>query len=119
MDLPRVAGVFANRAVFSTTGFRPAGRALVRALGSEDENVRTIAGMFLVQTGRRAESVLEEALARRENVPLILTILGDIGDPASEALLRRYVADPDPETAQAAREALEELQEQRELAAEP
>lgn len=118
MDLARVAGVFANRAVFSATGLRPAGRALVRALGSEDENVRTIAGMFLVQTGRRAESVLEEALARGENVPLVLTILGDIGDPASEPLLRRFATDPDPETAEAAREALEELHDQQVLSTE-
>lgn len=119
MDLARVAGVFANRAVFSTTGFRPAGRALVRALGAADENVRTIAGMFLVQTGRRAEPLLEEALARGENVPLVLTILGDIGDPSCEPLLKRFAADPDPETAQAALEALEEIQDQREFASEP
>ena len=119
MDLARVAGVFASRALFATTGLRPAGRALVRALGSEDENVRTIAGMFLVRSGRRAEPVLEEALARRENVPLVLTILGDIGDPASEQILRRFAVDPDPETAHAAREALEELQEQQELSAKP
>lgn len=119
MDLARVAGVFANRALFATTGLRPAGRALVRALGSEDENVRTIAGMFLVQSGRRAEPVLEEALARRENVPLVLTILGGIGDPAIEPLLRRFAMDPDPETAQAAREALEELQEQQEISPGP
>ena len=119
MDLARVAGVFANRALFAATGLRPAGRALVRALGSEDENVRTIAGMFLVRSGRRAEPVLEEALARRENLPLVLTILGNIGSPESEEVLRQFATDRDPEAAEAAREALEELQEQQELSTAP
>jgi HEAT repeat protein len=113
MELARVAGVFANRAVFSTTGFRPAGRALVRALGSTDENVRMIAGMSLVQSGRRAEPVLEEALARRENLAVVLSILGDIGDPSCEPLLARYTDDPDPEAARAAREALRTLRFQQ------
>ena len=112
-------GIFANRALFAATGLRPAGRALVRALGSEDENVRTIAGMFLVRSGRRAEPVLQEAIARRENLPLVLTILGNIASPASEEILRRFATDPDSEAAEAAREALEELQELRELSAMP
>lgn len=113
MELGKVAGVFANRALFSTTGLRPAGRALVRALGSEDENVRTIAGMSLVQAGERAEPLLQEAARRRENLPLVLTILGDIGDPKSEPLLERYTGDEDPEVARSAREALRVLRAQR------
>jgi HEAT repeat protein len=113
MDLAGVAGVFANRAVFSSTGFRPAGRALVTALGSRDENVRLIAGMSLVRNGRRAEPLLEEALARRENVPMVLALLGDIGDPACEPLIARFTADPDPEAARAAHDALRVLHAQR------
>lgn len=113
MQLARVASVFANRAVFSTTGFRPAGRALVQALGSDDENVRLIAGMSLVQSGRRAEPLLEEALERRENVPMVLSILGDIGDPACEAVLARFTGDPDPEAARAAHDALRVLHAQQ------
>lgn len=114
MELARVAGVFANRALFSATGLRPAGRTLVRSLGSDDENVRTIAGMSLVQSGRRAEPLLEEALERRESLPLVLSILGDIGDPECEAVLVRFTDDPDPETARAAREALRTLRFQQE-----
>lgn len=112
MELAKVAGVLANRALFSTTGLRPAGRALVRALGSPDEEVRTIAGTSLVQTGRRSEPLLEEAAARRENLPLVLTLLGDIGDPTSEPILTRFAGDPDPDVAQAARDALRTLQAQ-------
>lgn len=113
MDLARVAAVFANRAVFATTGFRPAGRVLVRALGAEDENVRTIAGMSLVQSGRRAEPLLEEALERRENLAVVLSILGDIGDPACEPVLARFTGDPDPDAARAAQEALRTLRFQQ------
>ncbi len=113
MELARVAGVFANRALFAATGFRPAGRALVRALASEDENVRTIAGMSLVQSGRRAEAILEEALGRRESLPIVLSILGDIGDPACEGILTRFTDDPDPEIARCARSAVRTLRARR------
>jgi hypothetical protein len=68
-----------------------------------------IAGMSLVQTGRRAEPLLADALERRENVPIVLSILGDIGDPACEPVLARFTGDPDPETARAARDALRTL----------
>lgn len=109
MELARVAGVFANQAVFTATGFRPAGRALVHALGSDDENVRVIAGMALVRSGMRAEPLLEEALERRENLPMVLSILGDIGDPACAPVIARFTADPDPEAARAAHDALRVL----------
>lgn len=109
MELTKVAGVFANRAVFKTTGLRPAGRALIHALGSEDETVRTIAGMSLVQAGRRSEPLLEEAALRREHLPLVLTLLGDIGDPDSEPLLRGFTGDPEPRVRKAAEDALRTL----------
>lgn len=113
MAVAQVAGVLANRALFATTGLRPAGRALVRALGSEHEDVRAVAGMSLVQAGERAEPLLEEAADRRENLPLVLTILGDIGDPACEPLLARYTLDGDPEVARSAHAALRTLHAQR------
>lgn len=116
MAVAKVAGVFANRALFATTGLRPAGRALVRALGSEHEDVRAVAGMSLVQSGERAEPLLAEAAERRENLPLVLTILGDIGDPACEPLLERYTRDADPEVARSAHEALRVLHAKRDPA---
>jgi len=65
--------------------------------------------MFLVRAGRRAGPLLEEALRRRENLPMLLSILGDIGDPQVEGELRSFVQDHDPEIAQAARDALQVL----------
>ncbi len=101
--------IFASNAVWRATGLASAGRALLQALGSDDETVRTIAGMFLVRAGTKAEPLLEEALRRREHLPMVLTILADIGDKKYEADLRRFSADQDPRVAQAAREALRVL----------
>jgi hypothetical protein len=87
-------------------GFTSAGRALVGALGARDESLRTMAGMFLVQGGDRAVPLLRAALARREHVPLVLRIAGDVGARELRPEIERFAADPDPIVAQAARDAL-------------
>ncbi|MDQ3815005.1 MAG: HEAT repeat domain-containing protein [Armatimonadota bacterium] len=115
MNLASTAGIFAANATWRATDFKPAGRVLIRALGSTDENQRDIAGMFLVQAGRQAEPLLYEALARRENVPIVLTILGDIGDPQAEPTLRQFTTDPDPAIARAAHDALRVFAVQRKM----
>jgi HEAT repeat protein len=97
--------------IWRSTGLRAAGRALVRALGSEDEDLRTIAGMFLVKAGKDSEPLLEEALNRRENLPMVLWILGDIGDSRLEPEIRQFSDDLDPRVAGAARDALEGLRD--------
>ena len=65
--------------------------------------------MFLVQSGRKAIPLLEYELENRRNMPLVLTMLGDIGAAESEGQLRRHLDDPDPEAAKAANEALRVL----------
>ncbi len=97
--------------IWRSTGLRAAGRALVRALGSDDEDLRTIAGMFLVKAGKDAEPLLEEALERRENLPMVLWVLGDIGDRRLEPEIRQFSDDRDPRVAGAARDALRGLRE--------
>ncbi|MGH9702621.1 MAG: hypothetical protein ACRD4K_04540, partial [Candidatus Acidiferrales bacterium] len=67
------ARLFACQAAWRLTGLPSAGRALVRALGSPDDTERVVAGMFLVRAGTRAESLLQEALCRRENLPMVLS----------------------------------------------
>ena len=109
MGVAHQAKLFGAGAWLRATGSRAAGKVLIDALGSEDENSRTLAGMFLVQGGRRAEPSLEEALRQRRHLPTVLTILGDIGDPSLEPDLTRFRNDPDPEVSRAAREALEIL----------
>ncbi|HEV7922000.1 MAG TPA: HEAT repeat domain-containing protein [Thermoanaerobaculia bacterium] len=112
MSLMRAASMFGLRAAFQA-GSGAAGRALIRNLRSRDENVRTLAGMFLVQAGRRSIPLLREALARGEDVPTILTMLADIGDPSTEPEIRARLNDPDPEIARAASDALQVLELQR------
>lgn len=99
-----------DSAVWRLTGSVAAGRRLLRALRSSDPTVRTLAGMQLVRGGRRAEPLLREALDRRETLPLVLTLLGDVGTRGLEPELLRFSRDADPAVAESARQALRVLQ---------
>jgi hypothetical protein len=94
-------------------GSKAAGRSLLADLSSDDENVRTLAGMFLVRNGRRSLPVLRQALAQRQQLPTVLTMLADIAAPESEGEIARFVDDRDPEVAEAARLALDILKRNR------
>ena len=109
----QAARLYALKTLWSATGLRPAGRALIDALGSPDEDLRTVAGMLLVHSGKRAEPLIAEAIARREHLPIALVIAGDIGATALEPEIRRLTTDPDRALARAAQDAL------RILAAQP
>ena len=95
--------------VWKLFGTHASGQRLIEGLSSRNENVRTLAGIFLVQSGRKAIPLLEHELENRRNMPLVLTMLGDIGAAESEGQLRRHLDDPDPEAAKAANEALRAL----------
>jgi len=103
------ARLYALKSLWTVIGCRAAGRALVTALGSTDEGERTVAGMLLVQGGKRAEPLVAEAIRRREHLPIVLLIAADIGASSLEPELRRLTTDPDPEVARAAHDALEIL----------
>ncbi len=109
MKLVAAARLFTCNVLWRLVRLPAAGRALVRALGSSDEDLRTIAGMFLVQAGKRSQPLLEKALRRRENLPMVLSILASIGDKKFEPELREFSLDRDPQVAQAARDALRVL----------
>jgi HEAT repeat protein len=109
MRVLRAARLFALKWVWLATGLQTAGRALVRALSSPDEGVRTIAGMFLVQAGARAVPLVEEALGQRQGLPMVLLVAGDIGASRLEPELRRFTTDPDPQVAKAALDSLRTL----------
>ena len=106
MGVGRSAAVIAAGAVWRLAHPEWAGRALVKALGAEDENARTIAGMLLVKSGPRALPLLRSAMANRENLPMVLAVAGSIGDPSMAVDLRRFVDDSDPSVASAARAAV-------------
>jgi|SRR5579862_2321298 len=91
------------------TGLKFLGRVIVGTLGSRNENLRSIAAISLVRAGRMAEPLLEEALHRGEYLPIVLTILADIGDHRIESEIRSFSAHTDPKVAEAARQALRVL----------
>lgn len=109
MHVAGAARLVACRALWRATRLRAAGRALVRALGSRDEDHRTLAGMLLVKEGQRAEPLLHEAMHRRENLPMVLWVLGSIGDKELEPEIREFSRDRDPSVARAAQDALRVL----------
>ena len=88
---------------------RGAGRRLLRALGSHDENIRQMAGVLLVRGGRRSQVLLTEALERGENLPIVLSLLGDVGDEDARERLERYSRDQDPAISKSAQYALRAL----------
>ena len=108
-----LARLYALQSVWRATGFQSAGRALVDALASRDDAVRTIAGMLLVRAGRRAEPLIAEAIRRRRSLPLVLVIAGDIGAASLEPELERLAADTDRDVARAARDGLRIMAAQR------
>src|SRR5262245_63986648 len=85
--------LFVYRALWYWLRITSAGRALVRALGSPDENIRSIAGILLAKSGKRAKPLLQEALDRRENLPNVITVLGTMGDRALMSQLTSFVDD--------------------------
>lgn len=105
--------LLAQNAAWRLTGIPSAGRAVVRALSSDDPTTRTSAGMLLVRAGQRALPFLREALAARHALPMVLPILADIGDQGSRGPIGALTADPDPAVAGAARAALDVLSAQR------
>ena len=74
MRIAKAAGLFLSYGVWRIAGLRAAGRFLVRALGAPDDDIQMIAGMLLVRSGKRTTPLLEEALERRENLPMVLEI---------------------------------------------
>ena len=109
----RAIGLFVCTAIWRATQLRFLGRLIIRTLASNNENLRTIAGLSLVKAGRIAEPLLEEALHRSENLPIVLTILADIGDKRVEPEIQRFSGHEDPKVAEAARQALRVLAMQR------
>lgn len=103
MDALGTAQLYVEYRRLRLTGSDVAARKLIDALGSSDENLRMLAGMFLVRAAHRSVPVLIRSIeARHPELPTCLTILGDIGGEKARAILARYTGDPDRVVAQAA-----------------
>lgn len=106
MNLNEIGRVFASQAIWRITGSDSSGRSLVRALDSDDETTRTVAGMFLTQAGERAEPLLLDALHISSHVPTVITVLGSIGDPNLVSQLQPFTTNEDHSIASAAKRAI-------------
>ena len=108
----QAAKMFAAGAAWKSAGLGVAGRTLVRGLASKDETVRNIAGILMVKAGRKSGPLLAAALkkASHEHAPMLLRILGELGDPQWDGMLERYAENNDPEIAAAARDAMKASQ---------
>jgi hypothetical protein len=112
MHVGGVVHLYAYNVLWRATGLLSAGRKLLEFFDSGDEDLRSLAGMLLVRAGKKAEPLIDDALEKREHLPYILTILGDIGDLKYEPKLRQFANDPDGDIATAARDALRVLNTQ-------
>ena len=101
-------GLFTCYGLWRLTGIESLGRLIVAALGAQNENIRSIAGMFLVRARRQSEPLVE-ALRHHKHLPVVLTILADLGDRRMENEIRVLSADRDPKIAEAAKQALRVL----------
>ena len=64
--------LYVYRALWYWLGIASAGRALVKALGSPDENIRSIAGILLIKSGNGLRHCYWKRVNRRENLPTVL-----------------------------------------------
>lgn len=102
MRLMGAAGLFFANAAWRTIGADWAGRTLIKALGSKDENLVNIAGIFLAKSGEKAEPLLLHAVERKENLEVVLPLLGDVCRPEHASAIDRLQSDPDQTIARAA-----------------
>ncbi len=98
--------LFASRALWGVTRHPAMGRSLVDALGSDDEDERTIAAILLTRAGRRAGPLLEQALKDGRHLPVVIAVLGSIGDPDMLPELEPFADSDDPDVSSAARDAI-------------
>lgn len=97
-----------------TVGSKTAGKELLEAFTSDDEQDRTLAGISLVKAGDRSIDLIEKASARGRLTPELVRLLADIGGPKSEALLSDLAGRKGP-VADAAAESLELLEQIEQL----
>ncbi|MGB5511360.1 MAG: hypothetical protein WBM87_06595, partial [Woeseiaceae bacterium] len=91
------------------SGSRRAGEILLRALASDDEQNRMLAGMSLVKAGRRSLRLIEKTVNDdKGSVPLI-RLLPDIGGEDARDLLERIAARNSGDMAKAADECIDLL----------
>src|SRR5205807_10399779 len=98
----KAIGLFLAAVAWRLTGSRRFGALLIRALSAKNENLKNIAGILIVRAGKKAEPLLQDALHRRENLPLTLSLLADLGDRMVDKEIQPLSNDQDHKFAEAA-----------------
>ncbi|MCB0216967.1 MAG: hypothetical protein H6648_06870 [Caldilineae bacterium] len=104
MSLRDVARLALATAAWRGLGSDRAGRMLIEGLGAEDEGTQVAAGMLIERAGGR--DLVRQAIQRGEQLPIALTLLGDLGRAEDRPLLRSFLDHAEPEVARAAESAL-------------
>jgi hypothetical protein len=95
------------------TGADSLGRKLIEALTSDDDDSKTLAGMYLVKGGERGRRLVVDALEKGAEAPELVTVLQSLGGPEAEAALADLAEHEERPLAGQARRALNELTEIR------
>jgi hypothetical protein len=109
MRVLEVAKILGLGLLFRALPLEAAGRQLLLELRSDDETARMLAGTMLMRAGSRARATLRAAACAEQSLPMVLPMLGDLGDPSDAGLLRRFLGHHDPQVKLAAKDALEVL----------
>lgn len=108
MSVARSLKALGSGFLWNVAHYRPAGRALVATLTSEDEDAQTIAGMFLVRGGTRSARLIREAKAAGARGAVVDGVLDDIEGDDDSAVLAELADSDDPEVAEATKRLLDE-----------
>lgn len=106
VDVSRLLGL---GALWKFAGHRPSGAALVNALDSDDDDIRTIAASSLLWAGQRSEHLIREALEDGQERANLVYVLASFANPDLSSIFEKLLGDPDPDVAQAAKDALRQL----------
>ncbi len=101
-----VTAAYAAALVLPASLARPFVKKLVNALGSSNENVRTMAGMYLVKLGKKAYGPLLEAAHAGRSTALALAVLGSSEDPSLIPQIEPFLQSSDPAVVKAAQDAI-------------
>jgi hypothetical protein len=105
--------MFATGAAWRYVGSAGAGRTLVDACQSGDDDERTLAGMFLVQAGDRSVSLLVDAARSAAEPGDLVDVLASIGSDTARTGLSELAASSDARVAAPALSALQDFDEIR------
>lgn len=94
-------------------GVTSAGRRVIDAAVTGDEDTSNIAGIFLTRAGGRAIPLIAEALASGVNAPILVDVLASIGTDTALKQLRTLTDTTNPDIAHTAKDAVARLERRR------